>query len=49
MSVVVSVMKALIVKDGKFLIVKDLNDNKWELPGGKVDFGEDPNLTLKEK
>ena len=43
--VVVSI-KALIVKYNKFLIVKDLNDNKWELPGGKVDFGEDPNDTL---
>ena len=49
MSTVVPVMKALIVKDSKFLIVKDLNDNKWELPGGKVDYNEDPNLTLKRE
>lgn len=39
-------MKALIVKDHKFLIVFDANDKKWELPGGKVEFGEDPNHTL---
>ncbi len=26
-----------------------MNDNKWELPGGKVDYNEDPNLTLKRE
>ena len=40
-------MKALIVKDNKFLIVLDEDDKIWELPGGKVDFNEDPNKTLK--
>ncbi len=39
-------MKALIVRNHKFLIVFDANDEKWELPGGKVKFGEDPNETL---
>lgn len=42
-------MKALIVKDHKFLIVFDANDGKWELPGGKVQFGEDPNKTLQRE
>lgn len=46
MAIVVLSIKALIVKDNTFLIIKDLNDNKWELPGGRVNYGEDPNNTL---
>jgi len=30
---------AVIVKDGKFLLLKD-NCGKWRLPGGKVELGE---------
>lgn len=31
--------KALIEKDGKYLLVCEPN-NKWEMPGGKPDWGE---------
>ncbi len=39
-------MRGLVKKDGKILILKrhpnsTTNPNKWELPGGKVDPGED--------
>jgi mutator protein MutT len=36
-------VKALIVKDGKILITKD---RRWELPGGRINIGEDPEETL---
>lgn len=34
--------KALIVKDGKVLITRDSRDNCFELPGGRLDAGEEP-------
>ncbi len=35
-------IKALIVKDGKILLLKEPKplSGKWELPGGGLDFGE---------
>ncbi len=44
------VMAAIIEDKGKFLITqrpKDVhNGERWEFPGGKVDFGEDPRYAL---
>lgn len=39
-----TVVKALYVKDGKILFVKEAPHlaDKWELPGGGLDFGENP-------
>ena len=39
-----TVVKALYVKDGKILFAKEAPHlaDKWELPGGGLDFGEDP-------
>lgn len=37
--------KGIIINNkGKFLIIKE--DNTWELPGGKIEFGESPEETL---
>jgi 8-oxo-dGTP diphosphatase len=47
------VMAAVIEKDGKFLITqrleKEHNGLRWEFPGGKVDFGEDPRYSLERE
>lgn len=47
------VMAAVIEKEGKFLITqrpeKLHNGLRWEFPGGKVDFGEDPRFTLERE
>jgi 8-oxo-dGTP pyrophosphatase MutT (NUDIX family) len=37
--------KALFNKGGSILLVKDLK-NVWELPGGKIEFKEDPEQAL---
>ena len=34
--------KALLIKDGKILITRDSGDEEWELPGGRLDVGEEP-------
>ncbi|MCX6799132.1 MAG: NUDIX hydrolase [Candidatus Diapherotrites archaeon] len=41
-------MKALIVRDGKFLAIElEVGRKKvWDLPGGKVEHGEEPMQTL---
>ncbi len=41
-------------KDGKLLVVRRSGDKKhfagkWEIPGGKVEFGEAPEETLKRE
>lgn len=48
MSQVLPAVKALIEKDGKFLVIKQavLDKELWDLPGGKVQFGESPYETL---
>ena len=45
---VYAAMKALIVRDGKFLALELEVGRKriWDLPGGKVEHGEEPMLTL---
>lgn len=47
------VTAAIIEKGGKFLIVQRLpgihNALRWEFPGGKIDFGEDPRICLERE
>ena len=40
--------KAVIKKDDKILLVEE-PDHRWEFPGGKVEFGESPEETLKRE
>jgi len=44
----IAAMKALIVRDGKFLALElEIGRKKiWDLPGGKVEDGEEPMATL---
>jgi mutator protein MutT len=46
---VIAGIKALILKDNKFLMVQDAHDLKWEFPGGKVNYGETPFDTLSRE
>lgn len=41
-------MKALIIKDKKFLALYAMRDGKlmWDMPGGTMEFGESPEETL---
>jgi|SRR3989344_3701390 len=34
--------KAIIEHDGKVLLIKPINKQKWEIPGGRLDEGESP-------
>ncbi|MCK4997433.1 (deoxy)nucleoside triphosphate pyrophosphohydrolase [Candidatus Pacearchaeota archaeon] len=47
------VTAAIIEDDGKFLITQrpldKHNGGRWEFPGGKVDFGEDPRLGIERE
>jgi 8-oxo-dGTP diphosphatase len=50
--IVQAAVKGLVVKDGKFLILqKKTRDNKirWDLPGGRIKYGEDPVDSLKRE
>jgi 8-oxo-dGTP diphosphatase len=44
-------IKALVVKDGKILLVKESPERSgmWEIPGGGLDFGEDIHEGLKRE
>ena len=44
----IAAMKALIIRDGKFLALElEIGRKKiWDLPGGKVEDGEEPMQTL---
>ena len=39
-------IRALIIKDGAVLLVKESTDNKWSLPGGWADIGYSPKEVL---
>lgn len=44
---VIASMKALIQKDNKFLFVYDpVHKETWDLPGGKIEYGEEPENAL---
>ena len=51
MQKVFAAVKAIIIKDNKFLIIKEIIKNKpiWDLPGGKIEYGETPQDTLKRE
>ncbi len=40
--------KALIIKEGKFLLLKEMIDNQvtYDVPGGKIEHGETPVETI---
>ncbi len=48
MTQVFAAVKALIKEDDKFLIIKQVIGDSvfWDLPGGRVDYGESPFETL---
>lgn len=48
---VISSVKALIKHNGKFLILKEelLGGDVWDLPGGKIEYGESPEEALKRE
>jgi len=41
-------IKAIIYQNGKILLLKD-RLGKWELPGGRLEFGENPQQALKRE
>ncbi|MBD3279564.1 MAG: NUDIX domain-containing protein [Candidatus Pacebacteria bacterium] len=48
---VIASAKALIQNQNKFLIIKELTykSHVWDLPGGKVEYGENPEDTVKRE
>ena len=47
-------VKAFIVEDGKLLFIRRRKDDPhnpdmWDLPGGRVELGEDPRIGLKRE
>ena len=34
-------LKAFIVRDGRALLVREADTGFWELPGGRIDIGEE--------
>jgi len=41
-------IKGLVLQKGKFLILKD-KTGRWELPGGRIEFGESLDQTLRRE
>lgn len=44
----VTAKAVLIAPDGKILLVQE-PDKRWEFPGGKIEFGDTPEDTLKRE
>src|SRR3989338_5095734 len=51
MTQIFSAVKAVIIKEGKILFIKQTVKEKefWDLPGGRLKFGENPFETLKRE
>jgi len=51
MKLVKAAVKAVIKREDKFLVIKQELPDKivWDLPGGKVEYGESPYDTLKRE
>jgi len=46
--------KSFVIKDGKLLVLKRVSDdvqkpNIWEIPGGRLELGEDPREGIKRE
>ena len=41
--------RGVVFRDGKLLLVKELADGGWTLPGGWVDVGEPPSLAVERE
>lgn len=41
--------KVLVIRDGKILLVKNLHDNRWDFPGGRLHFNELPHEGIKRE
>jgi ADP-ribose pyrophosphatase YjhB (NUDIX family) len=42
-------VRGAVIKDGKILLVKELSDGCWTLPGGWVDINEPPSLAVERE
>ncbi|MCF7901722.1 NUDIX domain-containing protein [Candidatus Woesearchaeota archaeon] len=51
----INIVRGLIKKGDKFLLLRKVKDEfpenigKWEVPGGKIKFGETPNLAMRRE
>lgn len=39
-------LRGVVERDGKVLVARDINDEVWEWPGGRLHIGEDPYAAL---
>ena len=42
-------VRSLVLYDRKALLLKKINEEAWESPGGKVEFGEDLHTALRRE
>lgn len=42
-------VRGVVIRDGKILLVKELSDGCWTLPGGWVDVGEGPSTAAERE
>lgn len=51
MPLIYSAVKAIVQNDNRFLVVKQktTSGEYWDLPGGRIEYGESPNQALKRE